>query len=200
MGGARIDTTAPTGGAIDSAAVDTAAVDTATTRDTTDTSDTSGVRNPPGYQGMERDTTVFPDSSGSHPSAGNRTPRAIAAWRNRSTIVPQPIPDLPATRCRGREAIRPARFRTAPSSRRLQVVTNRPGGYGLIRCFGSNNLALATAHRAPTGRTRCRLLPPSSTASALRHCVAHRSRGGRTTGRKDPAGCGRGSPRSAGRC
>jgi hypothetical protein len=34
-------------------------VDTSATRDTTDT---SGVQNPPGYRGMERDTTIFPDS------------------------------------------------------------------------------------------------------------------------------------------
>jgi hypothetical protein len=52
-GQATIDTAAPTG------AIDTTEVDTSTTRDTTDT---SGVQNPPGYRGMERDTTIFPDS------------------------------------------------------------------------------------------------------------------------------------------
>jgi hypothetical protein len=63
-GQATIDTAAPEAGAIDTAEfdtsqVDTSAVDTSGTRDTTDT---SGVRNPPGYRGMERDTTVFPDT------------------------------------------------------------------------------------------------------------------------------------------
>jgi hypothetical protein len=52
-GQATIDTTAPAG------AIDTTEVDTSATRDTTDT---SGVENPPGYRGMERDTTMFPDS------------------------------------------------------------------------------------------------------------------------------------------
>jgi hypothetical protein len=60
-GRAAIDTTAPEAGAIDTAGVDTAGVDTAATRDTTDT---SGVQNPPGYRGMERDTTIFPDAGG----------------------------------------------------------------------------------------------------------------------------------------
>jgi len=53
-GRATIDTTAPEPGAIDSSEVDTS-----TTHDTTDT---SGVQNPPGYRGMERDTTIVPDS------------------------------------------------------------------------------------------------------------------------------------------
>jgi hypothetical protein len=53
-GQATIDTAAPSG------AIDTTEVDTSTTRDTTDT---SGVQNPPGYRGMERDTTIFPDSA-----------------------------------------------------------------------------------------------------------------------------------------
>ncbi len=53
-GRAAIDTTAPEAGA-----TDTGVVDTSATRDTTDT---SGVQNPPGYRGMERDTTIFPDS------------------------------------------------------------------------------------------------------------------------------------------
>jgi hypothetical protein len=62
------DTTAPAGGAID-----TSEVDTSTARDTTDT---SGVQNPPGYRGLERDTTIFPDSGsapGSHDSASHDT-------------------------------------------------------------------------------------------------------------------------------
>ena len=52
VGRAAIDTTQPAGGAIDTAGADTAAV--------SDTTDTSGVQNPPGYRGMERDTTLFP--------------------------------------------------------------------------------------------------------------------------------------------
>jgi hypothetical protein len=59
-GQATIDTMAPEPGAIDTSGVDTSAVDTSAARDTTDT---SGVQNPPGYRGMERDTTVFPDSA-----------------------------------------------------------------------------------------------------------------------------------------
>jgi hypothetical protein len=47
-GRARMDTTQPAVGAID-----TAGTDTSTVRDTTDT---SGVENPQGYRGMERDT------------------------------------------------------------------------------------------------------------------------------------------------
>lgn len=58
-GRAAIDTTAePGAGAIDTTTTDTSALtDTSAVRDTTDT---SGVQNPPGYRGMERDTTVFP--------------------------------------------------------------------------------------------------------------------------------------------
>jgi hypothetical protein len=59
-----VDTGAVDTGAVDTGAVDTGAVDTSATRDTTDT---SGVQNPPGYRGMERDTTVFPDT-GSPPA------------------------------------------------------------------------------------------------------------------------------------
>ena len=81
-GQAPIDTAAPEAGAIDTsefdtgatdtaavdtAAVDTAAVDTSATRDTTDT---SGVQNPQGYRGMERDTTVFPDTGSPPADAG----------------------------------------------------------------------------------------------------------------------------------
>jgi hypothetical protein len=61
-GRAAIDTTAPEAGAIDTSGVDTSA-----TRDTTDT---SGVENPPGYRGMERDTTLVPDSGTSPADAG----------------------------------------------------------------------------------------------------------------------------------
>jgi hypothetical protein len=58
-GRAGIDTSTSRAGAIDRAGVDTA-------RDTTDT---SGVQNPPGYRGMERDTTMVPPSR-ENPSAG----------------------------------------------------------------------------------------------------------------------------------
>lgn len=62
MGGAPMDTTAT---AEDTGATDTTAADTSAVRDTTrDTTDTSGVENPPGYRGMERDTTIFPPDSG----------------------------------------------------------------------------------------------------------------------------------------
>jgi hypothetical protein len=61
-GQATIDTTAPEAGAID-----TTEVDTSTARDTTDT---SGVQNPPGYRGMERDTTMFPDSGSAAADTG----------------------------------------------------------------------------------------------------------------------------------
>jgi hypothetical protein len=52
MGRAAMDTTQPAAGALDTAGVDSAAV--------SDTTDTSAVQNPPGYRGMERDTTMFP--------------------------------------------------------------------------------------------------------------------------------------------
>jgi hypothetical protein len=71
-GRAAIDTTEPAAGAIDTAGVDTAGVDTAgvdtsAVTDTSaarDTTDTSAVQNPPGYRGMERDTTLFPAEGG----------------------------------------------------------------------------------------------------------------------------------------
>ena len=59
-GRATMDTTAPTG------AIDTSGADSTAARDTTDTS----VTNPPGYRGMERDTTLFPDSAGPPASPG----------------------------------------------------------------------------------------------------------------------------------
>jgi hypothetical protein len=65
-GRAAIDTTEPGVGAIDTAGTDTVGTDTVAT-DTSgvrDTTDTSGVQNPPGYRGMERDTTMFPDKAG----------------------------------------------------------------------------------------------------------------------------------------
>ncbi len=70
-GQAAIDTTVPAEDmidttAIDTTAIDTTAVDTSAARDTTDT---SGVQNPPGYRGMERDTTIFPDAGGPPASA-----------------------------------------------------------------------------------------------------------------------------------
>jgi hypothetical protein len=51
-GRAAIDTTQPGAGALDTAGVDTSGV--------SDTTDTSGVQNPPGYRGMEGDTARFP--------------------------------------------------------------------------------------------------------------------------------------------
>lgn len=77
-GAARFDTTDAGAGAIDTAAVDTSAQmdrDTSAVNDTTgaaydttgaatDTSGASGVQNPPGYRGMERDTTMFPAEGG----------------------------------------------------------------------------------------------------------------------------------------
>lgn len=71
-GRAAIDTTAPEAGAIDTSGVDTSA-----TRDTTDT---SGVQNPPGYRGMERDTTMFPDSGGPPADAGAIEDRATGTY------------------------------------------------------------------------------------------------------------------------
>ncbi len=76
-GRATIDTTAPEGGAIDTGGVDTSGVDTSATRDTTDT---SGVQNPPGYRGMERDTTVFLDSAGPPASPGAVEDRATGTY------------------------------------------------------------------------------------------------------------------------
>jgi hypothetical protein len=69
-GAARLDTTEAGAGAIDTAGADTSAPmnrDTSAANDTSavrDTTDTSGVQNPPGYRGMERDTTMFPPDSG----------------------------------------------------------------------------------------------------------------------------------------
>ena len=71
-GRATMDTTAPEAGAIDTSGVDTSA-----TRDTTDTSD---VQNPPGYRGMERDTTMFPDSGGPPEDAGAVEDRATGTY------------------------------------------------------------------------------------------------------------------------
>ena len=115
-GAARFDTTEAGAGAIDTAGVDTAAVDTAAVdtaavdtaaqadtsaqmdRDTSavnDTTDTSGVQNPPGYRGMERDTTMFPAEGG--PPA---TPEQVedqttgtyedSAWRDTSGAEQNP--------------------------------------------------------------------------------------------------------------
>lgn len=69
-GRATLDTTAP-------GALDTLRADSSSVRDTTDT---SGVQNPPGYRGMERDTSLVPSSTSpgmSHDSAhvGETTPK-----------------------------------------------------------------------------------------------------------------------------
>jgi hypothetical protein len=74
MGRSTIDTTQPAGGAIDTAGVDTAAV-----RDTTDT---SNVQNPPGYRGMERDTTMFPPQGGDSASPGRIKGEATGTYED----------------------------------------------------------------------------------------------------------------------
>jgi hypothetical protein len=76
MGGAPIDSAAPEAGAIDTAGVDSAATDTPDTSAT----DTSGVQNPPGYRGMERDTTMFPDSGGPPAEAGQVEDQATGTY------------------------------------------------------------------------------------------------------------------------
>ena len=65
MGRAPMDTAQPAAGAIDTAGTDTSAA-----RDRTDT---SGVQNPPGYRGMERDTTMFPPKRPGTDSAADST-------------------------------------------------------------------------------------------------------------------------------
>ena len=76
MGGAPMDTAAPPAGAIDTAGLDSAVTDTSDTSAT----DTSGVQNPPGYRGMERDTTMFPDSGGPPAEAGQVEDRATGTY------------------------------------------------------------------------------------------------------------------------
>lgn len=71
-GRATMDTTSPGAGALDTTGADTSAV-----RDTTDT---SGVQNPPGYRGMERDTTIFPDSGGPPASPGQVEDRSTGTY------------------------------------------------------------------------------------------------------------------------
>ena len=68
-GAARFDTTDAAAGAIDTAGADTSVLnrDTSGVNDTSATGgagDASGVQNPPGYSGMERDTTMFPAEGG----------------------------------------------------------------------------------------------------------------------------------------
>jgi hypothetical protein len=88
MGGAPMDTAAAPTGAIDTAGVDSAVADTSDTSATdTSATDTSGVQNPPGYRGMERDTTMFPDSGGPPAEAGQVEDRATgthedSAWQD----------------------------------------------------------------------------------------------------------------------
>ncbi len=86
-GRSRIDTTEPAVGAIDTAGVDTAGVDTtgvdtagADTSAVRDTTDTSAVQNPPGYRGMERDTTMFPAEGGDSATAGQVEDRATGTY------------------------------------------------------------------------------------------------------------------------
>jgi len=66
VGRSAIDTTAPGAGA-----VDTGGVDTSATRDTTDT---SAVQSPSGYQGMERDTTLLPEAGADSTTVGETEP------------------------------------------------------------------------------------------------------------------------------
>ena len=82
-GRAAMDTT-EAAGAIDTAGVDTLGADTSGVSDTTDT---SGVQNPPGYRGMERDTTMFPDEGGPPATPEQVEDRATgtyedSAWRD----------------------------------------------------------------------------------------------------------------------
>ena len=86
-GRATIDTTAPEPGVID-----TSVVDTSTTRDTTDT---SGVQNPPGYRGMERDTTMFPDS-GSPPADAGAVEDQATGTDTASVGDTEPMSETPA--------------------------------------------------------------------------------------------------------
>jgi hypothetical protein len=81
-GRARIDTTEPAVGAIDTAGVDTAGADTAgaDTSAVRDTTDTSAVQNPPGYRGMERDTTMFPAEAGDSATPGQAEDRATGTY------------------------------------------------------------------------------------------------------------------------
>jgi hypothetical protein len=75
-GSALAQDTSQTGAApLDTAAADTSVSDTASadTSAVRDTTDTSGVQNPPGYRGMERDTTAFPDSG----TASSASPGAV---------------------------------------------------------------------------------------------------------------------------
>jgi hypothetical protein len=100
-GRATIDTTAPDGEMdgemmdtteVDTFEADTAETDTSATRDTTDT---SGVQNPPGYRGMERDTTIFPDSAGPPSSAEEVKDQTTgtyddSAWKDTTGAVQNP--------------------------------------------------------------------------------------------------------------
>ena len=106
-GQARFDTTDAGAGAIDTTALDTASdttgmdravTDTSDVPDTAavgDTSDTSGVQNPPGYRGMERDTTIFPAEGGPpatpEEAAGQTTGTyGDSAWRDTSGAEQNP--------------------------------------------------------------------------------------------------------------
>lgn len=81
-GRAAMDTTAPTGAIDDTTAptgaIDTSGADSAAARDTTDNS----VTNPPGYRGMERDTTMFPDSAGPPATPGQVEDAATGTYHD----------------------------------------------------------------------------------------------------------------------
>lgn len=83
MGRATMDTTEAGAAALDTSGVDTSAVRGGTGADTSaqgDTSATSGVRNPPGYRGMERDTTIFPPSDDQQQDAGRIEGQATGTY------------------------------------------------------------------------------------------------------------------------
>jgi hypothetical protein len=90
MDTAAADTTAAGAGALDTTGLDTTRTDTSATRGGTgadtsaagDTSQTTGVQNPPGYRGMERDTTMFPPSDDPQAEPGRVEDRATGTYED----------------------------------------------------------------------------------------------------------------------
>ena len=82
MGGASMDSSSAGAGALDTTAADSMGADSvgADSVGARDTTDTSGVQNPPGYRGMERDTTIFPDSGSAETSPGQVEDRATGTY------------------------------------------------------------------------------------------------------------------------
>jgi hypothetical protein len=91
-GEAPIDTIEPEAGAIDTAGVDTSAISD-TTDTISDTTDTSNVTNPPGYRGMERDTTLFPDDSAA-PGASTGGEDTTQVGETDPTMESEPSPRI----------------------------------------------------------------------------------------------------------